>query len=84
MTARNVDLTLLDFVTIRVALDGMLMVARKGRRGARVGSRLHREASESVAAIEAVLAKLPEVSICDASLREALAGCFDAAKAPRH
>jgi hypothetical protein len=84
MTARNVELTMLDVVTIRVALDGMLMLARKGRRSARVGSRIHREASESVVAVEAVLAKLPEVPMCDAAIRQALSDSYEAATSPRN
>lgn len=84
MSERNISLTMLDVLTMRIALDGMLMVARKGRRSARVGSRLHREAAESVVAIETLLAKLPEVSMCDAMARQALAECYDDATAPRN
>jgi hypothetical protein len=84
MTARNVELTMLDVLTIRVALDGMLMLARKGRRSARAGSRMHREASESVVAVETLLAKLPEVSMCDAMVRQALAEGYEAATATRN
>jgi hypothetical protein len=84
MSSRSVDLSVLDVLTIRVALDGMLMMGRRTRRGARVGSRLHREASESIVAVEAVLAKLPEVPMCDAALRQALSDSYEAATSPRN
>jgi hypothetical protein len=84
MTVHNTNLTMLDLLTIRVALDGMLMLGRKTRRSARVGSRLHREASESIVAVEAVLAKLPEVPMCDAAMRQALSDSYEAATLPRN
>jgi hypothetical protein len=84
MTARNIDLTALDVLTIRVALDGMLTLGRKARRSARVGSRLHREASESIVAVETLLAKLPEVPMCDAAIRQALSDSYEAVTSPRN
>jgi hypothetical protein len=84
MTVHNTNLTMLELLTIRVALDGMLMLGRKTRRSARAGSRLHREASESIVAVETLLAKLPQVSMCDAMARQALAEGYEAATATRN
>lgn len=84
MSVSQVELSVLDVFTIRMALECLLVRARRDRRSMRSGSALHREASESIVMLESLLAKLPEASMCEAAVRQALAEGYEAATATRN